>query len=127
MFSFHQGSTVFMISPPPPPPRAKGGPEIGGRSFSSKFWSPTPHSFVVGKEVWFQEFRLGHRRFSVPPLRKNPILCFQRRIQYLVNLPLRGNPGFPAFPFSSWPVPSHCEGTPAFPLSPFFLARSFPL
>jgi hypothetical protein len=52
------------------------------------------------------------------------------------TLPLRGNPGCPAFsaflarslhcegtpafplsPFS-WPVPSHCEGTPAFPLSP---------
>jgi hypothetical protein len=31
------------------------------------------------------------------------------------SLPLRGNTGLPAF---SWPVPSHCEGTPAFPLSP---------
>jgi hypothetical protein len=30
---------------------------------------------------------------------------------------LRGNPGHPAFSFSSWPVPSHCEGTPAIPLS----------
>jgi hypothetical protein len=63
------------------------------------------------------------------------------------SFPLRGDHGHPAFSFSSWPVPSHCEGTPAIPLSPFFpgpflpiareprpsrfllffLARSFPL
>ncbi|KAH0821322.1 hypothetical protein GEV33_001469 [Tenebrio molitor] len=41
------------------------------------------------------------------------------------SLPLRGNPGFPAFSSSSWPVPSHCEGTPAFPLPPF-LPGPFP-
>jgi hypothetical protein len=40
-------------------------------------------------------------------------------------LPLQGNPGIPAFSISSWPVPSHCEGTPAFPLSPF-LPGPFP-
>jgi hypothetical protein len=31
------------------------------------------------------------------------------------------------FLLSSWPVPSHCEGTSAFLLSPLFLARSLPL
>jgi hypothetical protein len=29
-----------------------------------------------------------------------------------------GTPAIPLSPFPSWPVPSHCEGTSAFPLSP---------
>jgi hypothetical protein len=61
--------------------------------------------------------------------------------------PIAGEPRLSRFLLSSWPVSSHCKGTPAFPLSPFlpgpfppiareprlsrflpfFLARSLPL
>ncbi|XP_068900552.1 proline-rich protein HaeIII subfamily 1-like [Tenebrio molitor] len=95
-----EGTPAFPLSPGPFPPIARE-PRL------SRFPGPFP---PIAREPRPSRFLLARS----PPLRGNP--GFPAFSAFLArSLPLRGNPGLPAF---SWPVPSHCEGTPAFPLSP---------